>query len=90
MYLATPCNGWKKPGPLYINDDYTGGNIRFNAFDYTYHPKPGDLICFPSDHRNIHTAEPVTSGFRYAIVSWCAVKESQKVRSMPPAEAIVV
>jgi len=75
---------------MYLTDDFEGGNITFNAFDFSYRPKKGDMIFFPSDRRYLHTAEPVTSGERYAIVSWCAVTESQKLNIEPPRGAIMV
>lgn len=75
---------------FYLSDDFEGGNIHFNLFRFSYKPKKGDMVFFPSDSRYMHTAEPVISGNRYAIVSWCAVKESVKVKKDPPASAIHV
>jgi len=75
---------------FYLSDDFEGGNIHFNLFKFSYKPKKGDMIFFPSDSRYIHTAEPVLSGNRYAIVSWCAIKESTKVDSVPPDKAVHV
>ena len=75
---------------LYLSDDFTGGDVTFNMFNFSYHPKKGDMIFFPSDHRYQHTAEPVLSGNRYTIVSWCAIKESQKVEGKIPAKAIII
>lgn len=72
----------------YINDDFTGGDIRFNNFDWAYSPQKGDLVCFPSDHGYVHTAEMVTSGYRYAVVSWCAVREAAKLKPAAPDNAI--
>ncbi len=57
---------------MYINDGFTGGELYFKLFNYTYRPRRGDLVLFPSDHRYMHQAQPVTSGIRYAIVSWAA------------------
>jgi len=75
---------------FYLNDDYEGGHVNFMMFNYRYKPKKGDLILFPSDHRYVHTAEPVTRGNRFAIVSWAAVSESRKVKLRPPPEAHMV
>jgi predicted 2-oxoglutarate/Fe(II)-dependent dioxygenase YbiX len=75
---------------FYVNDDYEGGHINCLMFNYRYEPRRGDLVLFPSDHRYVHTAEPVTRGNRYAIVSWAAVKESRKVKMGPPASAHMV
>lgn len=75
---------------LYLSDDFTGGDLTFNMFGFSYHPKKGDVVFFPSDSRYKHEAERVLSGNRYAIVSWCAVKESPKLSERPPAHAILV
>jgi predicted 2-oxoglutarate/Fe(II)-dependent dioxygenase YbiX len=75
---------------FYLNDDYEGGHINFMMFNYRYKPARGDLILFPSDHRYVHTAEPVTSGRRFAIVSWAAVRERTKVKATPWPTAIMV
>lgn len=59
---------------LYLNDDFEGGAVRFEHFNYTYQPQKGDLLVFPSDHLYLHEALLVTAGVRYVIVSWAAVK----------------
>ena len=73
---------------IYINEDYEGGNINFTNFEYAHKPKAGELIVFPSDQRYLHCAEKVSSGTRYAIVSWAAVKGSPRVRERAPDGAI--
>jgi hypothetical protein len=49
------CPQWKFELPyfdlttiMYVNDDYQGGEIYFEEFDYTYKPKSGELLIFPS------------------------------------------
>lgn len=59
---------------LYLNDDFEGGGVRFEHFNYTYHPEKGDLLVFPSDHLYLHEALLVTAGVRYVIVSWANFK----------------
>lgn len=68
---------------IYLSDKFEGGGLFFNRFNFRYQPKKGDLVFFPSDNRYIHTAEPVLSGHRYAVVSWCAIKESKKFFDQP-------
>lgn len=53
----------------YPNDDYEGGELLFNKFNYTVKPKAGDLYVFPSTYLFSHTALPVTSGIKYSIVT---------------------
>ena len=68
---------------IYLNDGFRGGNISFVRFNYSHHPRKGDLLIFPSDHRYAHFAEPVESGVRYSIVSWAS---GSGVRKLPAAE----
>ena len=74
---------------LYLSDDFEGGDIQFNTFHYQLKPRAGMLVYFPSDHRYVHTAMPVTSGMRYAIVSWMSQRGVEKLRP-PPDNAIVM
>ena len=55
---------------LILNDDYEGGEIAF--FDGKIKPflKKGDLCIFPSSFTYPHQVTPVTSGTRYAVITW--------------------
>lgn len=75
---------------MYINDDYTGGGLTFTRFNCRFTPKVGDVLVFPSDHRYEHCAHVVDSGFRYAIVSWGAIRGVQRVLPKPPDHAIML
>lgn len=55
---------------LYLNDEFEGGCIHFNHFNYTYKPKKGDLLLFPSEGRYEHEAQLITGGIRYVIISF--------------------
>lgn len=74
---------------IYLNDDFEGGAIYFNNFDLRIQPKAGMMVGFPSDYRYQHTAEEVTAGERYAIVSWSAADDVPKIRQ-PPAGSLVI
>ena len=54
----------------YLNDDYEGGDIEFPEFKIKIKPEAGMLILFPSNFAYKHTAYPVTSGTKYALVTW--------------------
>jgi len=54
----------------YLNDDYEGGEIEFPEFKVKIKPEAGMLILFPSNFAYKHTAHPVTSGTKYALVTW--------------------
>lgn len=75
---------------IYLNDDYTGGALKFNTFNFRYQPKKGDLLFFPSDFRYMHEAEKVESGVRYALVSWSALSNTPRVMSGRPKKSIVL
>jgi len=54
----------------YINDDYKGGEIEFPRFNIKYKPNANEMLFFPSTFVYNHSVLPVTSGYRYAVVSW--------------------
>jgi predicted 2-oxoglutarate/Fe(II)-dependent dioxygenase YbiX len=54
----------------YLNEDYEGGEIEFPRFNIKYKPKANESIFFPSTYVYNHSVHPVTSGTRYAVVSW--------------------
>jgi predicted 2-oxoglutarate/Fe(II)-dependent dioxygenase YbiX len=70
---------------LYLNQDFSGGELAFPQFNYRYQPRVGDLLFFPSHGHYAHQALPVTAGVRYVIVSWAAFRESPRVQVQPPA-----
>lgn len=64
---------------IYLNDDFSGGELEFPSRNRTIRPQAGMLVAFPSDHRFAHAVSPVVSGQRYAIVSWAATVGSPRV-----------
>ena len=64
---------------IYLNDGYDGGELFFKGLNYTYTPKCGDLVIFPSNHVFSHASLPMNSGEKWALVSWGAVKGSARV-----------
>ncbi len=54
----------------YLNDDYEGGEVEFVNFGLKVKPKKGMLLIFPSNYAYTHIAHPVTSGTKYALVTW--------------------
>jgi len=71
---------------LYINDQFEGGPLYFPQHDFRVFPKPGLLVCFPSDGRYVHQAEPVTRGIRYAFVTWAAAQGTPRASNQQPDE----
>ena len=75
---------------IYLNDDFEGGELSFDKFNYKLKPKSGMAVLFPSDNRYMHTAHTVHEGTRQAIVSWGSVKGIKKISSTPPSQAIFI
>ncbi len=73
---------------LYINSDFEGGDVVFPNCNFRVKPSRGLLIAFPSDWRYIHRAMPVTSGIRYAVVSWAKIVGSPRVNNQLPPLAV--
>lgn len=65
---------------LYLNDNYEGGQIEFVNFNITIKPTAGTLLLFPSNYAYRHKAHPVTSGTKYAIVTWLHDRPLQQER----------
>lgn len=55
---------------IYLNNDFEGGEIEFVNFGFKIKPEPGMLVLFPSNYAYSHIAHPVTSGTKYALVTW--------------------
>jgi prolyl 4-hydroxylase len=55
---------------LYLNDDYTGGELEFVHHNVKIKPTAGMLAIFPSNYAYAHIAHPVLTGTKYAIVTW--------------------
>lgn len=75
---------------LYLNDDFTGGDLSFFAMNYVFRPQTGDLLFFPSDHRYAHIAHEVTGGKRYVVVSWAAFLDEPKLSPEPTWNSIAL
>ncbi len=75
---------------LYLNRDFSGGELSFPQFNYRYQPETGDLLFFPSNGHYAHQALPVSAGVRYAIVSWAAFHDLPRVQTEPPAGLITL
>lgn len=72
---------------LYLNDDFEGGEFLFPDLHIQVKPKPGLLVCFPSDQNYLHGVAPVKEGTRYSIVTWARVK-GQKTKEQEDKELL--
>ena len=56
---------------LYLNDNFEGGGTEF--IDKVRKPEPGQALFFPSNWTFLHSAQPVTKGKKYSLVTWYTV-----------------
>lgn len=61
---------------LYINDNYQGGTINFEQYNYSVKPKSGSLVMFPGNKYYAHSVGKVISGIRYTSPFWFKYKGS--------------
>lgn len=73
---------------IYLNDDYTGGEIEFSNFGLKIKPKANSMILFPSNYAYIHQAHPINSGIKYAIVTWLHDWISPNVPQFPVKKSL--
>lgn len=61
---------------IYINDDYSGGEIFFTNKNLELKPKPGSLLIFPGNDEFDHGVRHVQSGpIRYVLVGFIKEKD---------------
>jgi hypothetical protein len=78
-------------GLIYFNDsvdktknknDYVGGEIVFPYANFTYSPKAGDVLMFPSNYLGTHKVLECKEGERYAYVGYFAHGSSDPSRGV--------
>lgn len=55
---------------IYLNNNYSGGEIYFPEYDISYKPEPGDFLCFPDNPEYVHGVRPISNGIRYTTPRW--------------------
>jgi hypothetical protein len=71
--------------------DYVGGEIVFPYANFTYSPKAGDVLMFPSNYLGTHKVMECKEGERYAYVGYFAHGSSDPTRGVnirQPSEVI--
>jgi len=77
-WMNEECNSCVLSSVMYLNDDYSGGEITFPNLNKEYHPQAGTWVSYPSlDQRFNHGVNKVTSGVRYAL-AWCFTADLNK------------
>jgi hypothetical protein len=61
------------PVLIYLNSDYEGGEIRFEAHNLSIKPNVGDFIVFPGNLHYPHEVTKVLSGIRYTLPIWFTI-----------------
>jgi predicted 2-oxoglutarate/Fe(II)-dependent dioxygenase YbiX len=61
------------PVLIYLNNDYEGGEIKFELHNLSIKPNPGDFIVFPGNLHYPHEVTEVVSGIRYTLPIWFTI-----------------
>jgi len=67
---------------IYINQNYTGGEIYFPQHGLELKPKEGSLIFFPSSSYYLHGVRPVIEGVRYTSPHFWVPEKHRKLIEM--------
>jgi hypothetical protein len=67
-------------GLVYLNDDFTGGELVFPSLGIVIAPRPGLLVGFPSNHEFVHAVPKVLSGKRYSLPVWFTVNPTKAMQ----------
>ena len=62
---------------IYLNDDFTGGELLLEDFGYLHKPKALSIIIFHPTYW--HEIKPILSGKRYAMPIWGTLNDSKKL-----------
>ncbi|MEY4615078.1 MAG: Synechococcus phage, partial [Pseudomonadota bacterium] len=66
--IAHPGSDRVVSGLIYVNDDYSGGEIEFDRFNLKIKPEAGTVLLFPSNFIYTHQSHPVSAGVKFAVV----------------------
>ena len=67
-------------GLVYLNDNFTGGELVFPDRDVVIIPKPGLFVGFPSNHKFVHAVPNVLSGKRYSLPVWFTMDSAKAMQ----------
>ena len=65
---------------VYLNDNFTGGELVFPERDVVIIPKPGLFVGFPSNHKFVHAVPNVLSGKRYSLPVWFTMDSAKAMQ----------
>lgn len=78
--IERPFSKNDRSGLLYLNEDYTGGDLIFPEQELVLRPKPGTFIFFEGDDSVPHEVTAVQSGERHNIISFYGLKDEIDLR----------
>jgi 2OG-Fe(II) oxygenase superfamily len=65
---------------IYLNDNFTGGELVFPDRDVVITPKRGLFVGFPSNHKFVHAVPKILSGKRYSLPVWCTMNSAKAMQ----------
>ncbi len=65
---------------VYLNDNFTGGELVFPDRDVVIIPKSGLFVGFPSNHKFVHAVPNVLSGKRYSLPVWFTMDSAKAMQ----------
>lgn len=62
---------------IYLDDQYSGGELYFPEHDLQIKPKSGSMLVFPGGKENVHGVNELVSGKRHTIISFWDFSDSK-------------
>lgn len=59
---------WTHTGIIYLNSNFTGGELNYPNQNFSFKPETGALVLAPAGHEYPHEVTPVSGNERYALV----------------------
>jgi hypothetical protein len=64
------CSNFLVSAVVYLNNEFSGGDLVFPGIEYRYRPSAGSCILFPSDLQHRHYVDKVLDGERFSMAMW--------------------
>ena len=73
---------------LFLNEDFTGGELHYRPWGITAKPSAGSVLIYPSSYMGCHEVAPVTNGTRYAYLCWFGHGDTKNPSMEPVFDSI--
>lgn len=67
---------------IYVNNDFSGGQLYFPQYDITIEHTPGQVVWFPGSNEYIHAVHEVAGGTRFNLITHFARPKLIEMHSM--------